>query len=34
VMSAALYTDLSAEKISFRAEGDVLLDVVKYDIAL
>ena len=34
VMSAALYTDLSADKISFRAEGDVIMDIVKYDIVL
>jgi len=32
VMSAALYTDLSAEQISFRADGDVVMDIVKYDL--
>jgi hypothetical protein len=31
-MSAALYTDLSAEQISFRADGDVVMDIVKYDL--
>ena len=30
VMTAALYTDLSADKISFRADGEVMMDIVKY----
>ncbi len=34
VMSAALYTDPSAEKISFRADGEVLMDVTKYALAV
>ena len=34
VMSAILYTDLSAEKIVFRTEGKALIDVVKRDIRI
>ena len=34
VMSAALYTDQSAEKISFRADGDVLMNITKYSIVV
>ena len=32
VMTSALYTDQSAEKISFRADGDVVMDITKYTI--
>lgn len=32
VLSAALYTDLTAEKISFFAEGSAKMDIVKYDL--
>ena len=32
VMSAVLYTDQSADGISFIADGTVHLDVVKYDL--
>jgi beta-fructofuranosidase len=32
VMSAVMYTDLCADGISFFADGDVLLDVVKYEL--
>jgi beta-fructofuranosidase len=32
VMSAVMYTDLCADGISFFADGEVLLDVVKYDL--
>ena len=32
VMTSALYTDQSAEKISFRADGDVVMDIKKYTI--
>lgn len=32
VMTAALYTDLSAEKISFRADGDAVMDITKYTL--
>ena len=31
-MTAALYTDLSAEKISFRADGDAVMDITKYTL--
>ncbi len=34
VMSSALYTDLSADRISFRADGDVVMDIVKYDVVM
>ena len=34
VMSSALYTDQNAKKISFRADGDVVMDVVKYEIVV
>lgn len=33
VMTATIYTDQSAEGISFFADGDVNIDVVKYDFA-
>ena len=33
VMTATIYTDQSAEGISFFADGDVNIDVVKYDLA-
>ena len=33
VMTATIYTDQSAEEISFFADGDVNIDVVKYDLA-
>ena len=32
VMTATIYTDQSAEEISFFADGDVNIDVVKYDL--
>ena len=32
VMTATIYTDQSAEAISFFADGDVNIDVVKYDL--
>lgn len=32
VMTSALYTDQSAKKVSFRADGEVLMDITKYDI--
>ncbi len=32
VMTSALYTDQSAEKISFRADGEVVMDITKYSI--
>ncbi|MCM1251455.1 MAG: glycoside hydrolase family 32 protein [Clostridium sp.] len=32
VMSAAMYTDLSADDISFFADGSVTMDVVKYEL--
>jgi beta-fructofuranosidase len=32
VMSAVMYTDLCADGISFFADGDVVLDVVKYNL--
>ena len=32
VMTAALYTEPSAQNISFRADGDVVMDITKYDI--
>jgi beta-fructofuranosidase len=32
VMTATFFTDMYADKISFRADGDVVIDVVKYDI--
>lgn len=33
VMTATIYTDQSAEGISFFADGGVNIDVVKYDLA-
>ena len=33
VLSATLYTDLSADGISFYADGKAVIDVVKYDLA-
>ena len=33
VLSATLYTDLSADGILFYADGKALIDVVKYDLA-
>ena len=32
VMTAALYTEQTAKKISFRADGKVLMDITKYEI--
>ena len=32
VMSATLYTQQSADGVSFLADGEVLINVVKYDI--
>ncbi len=32
VMTSTLYTDQSAKKISFEADGEVLMDITKYDI--
>ncbi|MDE7341235.1 MAG: glycoside hydrolase family 32 protein [Lachnospiraceae bacterium] len=34
VLSATLYTDLSADGISFFADGQVTMDVVKYDLVM
>ena len=34
VMTATLYTDYAADNISFRADGDVVMDIVKYDIVM
>jgi beta-fructofuranosidase len=34
VMSATIYTDLTAEGISFFADGQVTMDVVKYDLGV
>ena len=31
-MTSTLYTDQSAKKVSFRADGSVLMDITKYDI--
>ena len=33
-LSSTLYTDLSAEGISFEAEGVAIIDVEKYDIVM
>ena len=32
VMTAGLYTEQSAKKISFRADGNVVMDITKYSI--
>ena len=32
VMTSAIYTDQAAESISFRADGNVLMDITKYNI--
>ncbi|MCM1268783.1 MAG: glycoside hydrolase family 32 protein [Bacteroidales bacterium] len=32
VLTATMYTDLSADRISFFADGEVTMDVVKYDL--
>lgn len=32
VLSATLYTDVSADGISFYADGNAVVDVVKYDL--
>ena len=34
VMTAALYTELSAEEISFSCDGTAIMDIVKYDITV
>ncbi len=31
-MSAMFYTDLSADDISFAADGQAVMDIVKYDL--
>lgn len=33
VLTATMYTDLAADGISFYADGDVAMDVVKYELA-
>ena len=32
VLTATMYTDLSADRISFFADGEVTMDVVKYEL--
>ena len=32
VMSAMFYTDLAADDISFAADGQAVMDIVKYDL--
>ena len=31
-LAATMYTDLSADRISFFADGEVTMDVVKYEL--
>ena len=32
VLSATIYTDAGADGISFFADGEVIMDVIKYDL--